>query len=256
MMHRLELSFEERDLAFRKLEIAFETQRQFTADASHELRTPLTRMKLATSSALSQESDPSRMLAALTTADDAADRMSRLVQELLLLSRMDAGQLKIDMKPLDLRLVAVEALEQTLDYERIKVELPDEEVKVGGESAHLTRVVLNLLENAIRHTPVSGTIMLRIRQDRDHALLTVQDEGEGIAPDDLERVFDRFFQVDSSRSKGGSGLGLAICRSLVDAHGGTIQIQSQVGAGTLVSMKLPILDSATSSRIPHTPLPK
>ncbi|MFZ4506124.1 MAG: sensor histidine kinase [Fimbriimonas sp.] len=255
MMQRLELSFEERDLAYRKLELAFETQRQFTADASHELRTPLTRLKLATSSALSHESSPERMHAALATADTAADRMTRLVQELLLLSRMDAGQLKLDLKPVDLRLVAVEALDQLIDAQRIDVDLPEDEIVVRGEQSHLVRVILNLLENAIRHTPDDRAIRLQIRRVGPDAVLTVQDQGEGIAPEHLERVFDRFYQVDSSRSKGGSGLGLAICRSLVEAHGGSISLQSQVGNGTLALLKLPISAQSLSSRISHTALP-
>lgn len=234
MIGRLEGAFTEISTAYRDLEAAHETQKRFTADASHELRTPLTRLRLATSAALRPEATEEERAAALRTADDAAQSMTKLVQEMLVLARADAGQLAIRREPLDLRVVVSEALERLpATGAPIETHFDEAPVRVVGDPDQIARVVLNLVDNARRHTPDSGRIDVSVSAP---GVLTVADHGEGIAAEHLARLGERFYRVDSARSRedGGSGLGLAICRTILAAHGGTLEIQSELGVGTTI----------------------
>lgn len=239
MIERLEGAFHEISAAYRELEAAHETQKRFTADASHELRTPLTRLRLATSAALRPEANDEERAAALRTADDAAQSMTKLVQEMLVLARADAGQLAIRREPLDLRVVVSEALERLpAGGAAIQVHFDEAPVSIVGDPDQIARVVLNLVDNARRHTPAEGRIDVAVSRP---GTLSVSDSGEGIAAAHLPRLGDRFYRVDSARSRedGGSGLGLAICRTILVAHGGTLEIESEIGLGTTVLAKFP-----------------
>ncbi len=242
MIGRLEGAFGELRFANTGLEKAIGNQRRFTADASHELRTPLTRLLMATSAALEQPDDSEAMRKALQTAEAAGVSMSHLVQQLLILSRADADELGLEFAPLDLRVVASDALEEIPDAGRVRVDLPEEEIRVMGDDAHLRRVVVNLLENALRYTPADSEVVLRVGIAHGMAFAEVDDHGPGIAPEHLPRLGERFFRVEASRARkdGGCGLGLAIVKSILDLHHGRLEIESELGKGSRFAAVLPL----------------
>ena len=230
--------------AFGRMEEAYEQQRRFTADASHELRTPLTAIKANTSLALSGEGSPELYQEALEAADEAADTMNRIVQDLVLLARSDGGHLNMPRVPIPVSLVlqrAVAAVRHRPGPE-IVLDTPETPLGVMGDTHHLVRRFVNLLENAARHTPQDGRVILTARSVEGGMVeIRVIDTGEGIAPEHLPHLCDRFYRVDAARSRarGGSGLGLAICRSIAVAPEGCRSIESEVGAGTTVIVTLP-----------------
>ncbi|HTQ08465.1 MAG TPA: HAMP domain-containing sensor histidine kinase [Fimbriimonadaceae bacterium] len=242
MLHRLDKSFTDLRSAYTELEQAHEAQKRFTADVSHELRTPLTRLRLATSTALSAGSTNEDRTKALKVADQAAESMSRLVQEMLVLARADSGQLKIRHEPIDLRSLAADVLESYApDGTEMIADLQDSPVKVEGDPDHLQRVLTNLIDNSIRYTPKGGFVKVSVAAEPDWALVSVADSGVGIAAEHLPHLCERFYRVDHARARddGGAGLGLAICKTIVEAHGGHITFESSPGKGTTVTIRLP-----------------
>jgi signal transduction histidine kinase len=250
MMARLELTFGEvasgnRALAkaYRRLEEAYNQQRRFTGDASHELRTPLTRIKGSTSLALYGPHDADLYRKALVVADEAADAMSRLVQDLLLLARSDSGQLPIRRSSVDLHEVLREAMKGVgaEPGPAVVIDLPRNLPSIHGDVKHLARLFLNLIHNALRHTPAEGEIRITAFAKDDAVTVNVSDTGEGIPMEHLPHVTERFYRADASRSggKGGTGLGLAICESIIHAHGGTLFLDSILGRGTTVTVTIP-----------------
>jgi signal transduction histidine kinase len=231
------------ETAFRQQKRLVEQQRRFTADASHELKTPLTIIKGNTSLALAGETDEAGYRQSLQEIDVAANTMSQLVQDLLLLARSDGGQLGRGRVDLPLREVLEQAISQTArDVNAAGVRLvAGDNLRVTGNEKELTRLFRNLLENAIRHTPQSGAITVEALQDGPRIVVTVADTGTGIASEHLSHLGERFYRIDDARSRptGGTGLGLSICRGIVEAHGGSIAFQSKVGAGTTVRVTLP-----------------
>lgn len=225
-----------------RLEEAFDRQRRFTADASHELRTPLSIVKANTGLALEHPWPEDRYREFLAAIDTAAARQSRIVEELLFLARSDAGRLARDVGPVCLLEALEEAAEAVSRPDRpcIRLESIDPALMVPGSGSELTRLFTNLLENAVRHTPPEGTVTVSARVDAKSVTVTVADTGEGIAPEHLPHLGERFYRVDAARSAGtgGTGLGLAICRSITQAHGGRMTIESQVGEGTAVRIRL------------------
>jgi len=242
MIARLEGTFRGLENAYYRLEGAYEEQQRFTGDASHELRTPLTRIKGMTSLALSGPGCFDEYRDAVIVADQAADVMSRIVQDLLLLARSDAGQLTPSLAPVSIGALLRRATDQPLATTgpRIVLQAPVPDLMVAGDADHLARLLNNLVENAVRHT-ATGEIILAARQEAGRILITVTDTGEGIPAEHLPHVCDRFYRVDSARARGdgGTGLGLAICQSIVQAHGGSMSIDSTVGVGTAVQIMLP-----------------
>ncbi len=227
--------------AFARLTQAYEQQQRFTADASHELRTPLTTIKANTSLALlAPHSDTDRR--ALEAIDKAADRTIRLVQDLLLLARADAGEMRLSPAPLRVRDLLAEAAELAPGSgPAVVVDTLDPALTVSGDADALGRLLGNLVANAARHTPPDGQITLRGFAKNSTVCLQVADTGEGITPEHLAHLGERFYRVDAARSgaQGGTGLGLAICRSIAEAHGGTLTVESAVGAGTTVTVRMP-----------------
>jgi len=225
-----------------RLEEAFDRQRRFTADASHELRTPLSVVKANTSLGLEHPWPEDRYREFLAAIDTAADRQSRIVEELLFLARADAGRLARDVAPVCL----VEALEEAMEAVSrpgracIRLESIDPMLMAPGSGSELTRLFTNVLENAVRHTPPEGMVTVSATADAVSVTVTVADTGEGIAPEHLPHLGERFYRVDAARAAGtgGTGLGLAICRSIVEAHGGGMTIESKVGEGTVVRILL------------------
>lgn len=230
----LGLSFQEQKAAYGKLEEAYELQRRFVADASHELRTPLTRLQLATSEALADESADAKR--ALTVADESGRSMSKLVKQLLDLARADAGELQPKRVPLDLRALAADVVSELPAVRPdVQLDLSEEPIPVSVDPDQMARVLQNLLENARRHTQPEGRITVRVAP----GVLEVSDSGEGIPPEHLPRVRERFYRADAARARevGGSGLGLAIVDETIKAHGFTMDIASTPGSGTHVQIR-------------------
>jgi signal transduction histidine kinase len=221
-----------------RLEAAFERQRQFVADASHELKTPLTVIKANTSLALAEESLPTDYQETLTEIDRAADRTSRIVSDLLLLAKSDGGQLPIERREIRLSDLFAEAAREArrLHPKGAPLAIEAQNEVISGDVHLLHRLALNLIDNALRHTPSDGLVTLIARPNG----FCVRDSGVGIAPEHLPHLTERFYRVDSSRARsdGGSGLGLAISRAIAEAHHGTLQIDSTLGQGTSVSVTL------------------
>jgi heavy metal sensor kinase len=238
------------DDAFRQLEQAFEQQIRFTADASHELRTPLTAIKGNVSLALTGDRPAADYRKALEDTNRATDNMSHIVQELLFLARSDAKQLKLDLRVIDVRELLQDAVDAVhgLEQPTILIETPDFLPRLYADPNHLLRILVNLLVNALRHTPVTGAISLAAHVEDSEFIIRVTDTGEGIPPEHLPHLTERFYRADASRvrSHGGTGLGLAICQCIVDAHGGTLGFVSAVGVGTIVTVTLPYSDDVPS----------
>jgi heavy metal sensor kinase len=228
---------------FDRLERAFERQAKFTADASHELRTPVAVVLAQTTRARRKKRSSAEYERIIDACHVAAIRMKSLVNGLLMLARIDAGSFALESSEVDLTEVVEECLEllQPLATEReVSIQKELEAVKTKGDAERLAQVVSNLITNAIRYNRPGGNVCVGLRAQEDRVVLTVEDTGTGIAAEYVPRVFDRFFRVDSARSRsdGGSGLGLAITRAIVEAHGGTITCTSQLGKGSLFEVRL------------------
>ena len=241
---------EELQAAYVQLEHAFQAQRRFVADASHELRTPLTTMRgnlelLRREPPIPPE-DQREVLEDLITE---SDRMIRLVNDLLALARAEAGQ-ALRREPVPLRPLLSELGRQVRRLARGQIiETPEApEASALADPDLLKQVLLILIDNAIRYTPPGGRITLQARIEEMSIALDVQDTGPGIPSEILPHIFERFFRGDPARTGGGAGLGLSIARALVEAMGGTIEVQSQVGVGSTFTIRLPRSpDEATSS---------
>jgi signal transduction histidine kinase len=244
MIERLDLAFRSRVESYAQLEAAYEQQKRFTADASHELRTPLTRIKTATSAALHEQQSAQEYRDALGVADRAADSMGRLLDQLLMLARADGGQLRPRCHVIDLGELLQEAVSCVRTREQVWLELPIKPILIESDADMLSRVFVNLIDNSSRHTPAEGWIMIKAAVQNGDAVVSIQDTGEGIPPEHLPHIFERFYRVDASRSAsagaGGTGLGLAICQSIVHVLGGDLVIASEPGQGTLATVSIPL----------------
>ncbi|WP_231605405.1 cell wall metabolism sensor histidine kinase WalK [Synechococcus sp. CBW1006] len=227
------------------LEATFEHERRFTADASHELRTPLTALKGRLQVTLSQSRVAETYVETLQAIEQEVDRLIRLSNDLLLLSRLDQNHDKGGFELIDLKdlLAATAAQIQPLaDLRRIQLITdlaPD--LQIQGSPDHLIRLFLNLLDNAVKHTPASGTVTVTAVAQRGSVQVSVSDTGPGISSEHLPHLFQRFYRVEKSRSRamGGTGLGLAIAQEIVHRHHGTIAAQSQPGEGTTLRVSFP-----------------
>jgi two-component system OmpR family sensor kinase len=237
----------ERSLAVR--EASEQRVRGFVADASHELRTPLAAIRgYAELTRRSGEAVPDGVARALERVESEAARMTVLVEDLLLLARLDSGR-PVASAPVDLSQVVVDALTDAQvagPEHRWSLSLPDEPVVVRGDDQRLHQVVANLLANARTHTPPGTPVTAGVRVVDDTAEVEVVDEGPGISPDVLPTVFERFVRGESSRSRahGSTGLGLAIVASIVGAHGGSVDVESRP-RHTAFRVRLPLAGGAS-----------
>ncbi len=230
---------------FGRLQASFERQARFTADASHELRTPVSVVLAQSELALAKQRSPEEYQEALGACYRAAKRMDALVDGLLTLARIDAGQLEIRHEPVDLRQVvenSVALLKPLADQKQIELKCNLQVVVVSGDAERLGQVVANLMNNAITYNHEGGQVRLHLAAEEDNATLSVSDTGIGIEDSDLSRVFERFYRVDKARTgnSGGIGLGLAICQEIVLSHGGMIDVASVAGNGTTFTVRLPL----------------
>jgi signal transduction histidine kinase len=226
------------------LETAEAQRRQMTADIAHELRNPLSIIRGNLEAMIDGIYVPDDEH--LTTIYEEALLLQRLVEDLRLLTLADAGQLTLIRTDVDLADllsgVANSALAVAQDGGiALHVDVPQDALIAQGDAGRLRQIIGNLVSNAIRYTPQGGTITLHAHQDDENVVIDVADTGHGIASQDLDRVFDRFYRADTARDRasGGSGLGLAIAKALVQAHGGTIDVQSELGQGTTFTIVIP-----------------
>lgn len=243
-----------------RLSAAFYKVKQFSADASHELRTPLTIMRGEVEIALRGRRNAEEYREILASNLEEVDRMSRIVSDLLLLAKADMGQEALVREPVDLPAIVDSLVGQfTLLAERKQMTLVGDVQLVPsvlGDALRLRQMAANLIGNAIRYTAPGGVVKVSLRAEEDGVDLVIADTGIGIPADDLPHIFDRFYRVDKARSRqeGGSGLGLSIVKWIVDAHGGSIVVHSEVNVGTTVTVHLPGTTAATVAAVTSSPL--
>ena len=239
-----------------RLDHSFEHQRRFTADASHELRTPLAMLVSRAGLALERNRTGAEYEDVLRAVRDEGLRMGRIVNDLLLLARADAGETLLVTERLD----AAELVDSVVDAMGVLAEdrgvrlsaRTDSSTRVDvlGDQTRLTQLLVNLVDNAIAHTPAGGSIVVFAAAESGSAVIQVVDSGTGIAPEHLPHVFERFFRADRDRPRAhaGAGLGLSLCASIAHSHRGDIDIASEPGQGTRVVVKLPLAPPAVPQR--------
>jgi signal transduction histidine kinase len=227
-----------------ELEQQHKLRHRAMADIAHELRTPLSVLQVQLESIQDNLTSPTpEVIAGLQ--DDLA-HLSHLVEDLRVLTLADAGELQVDAEPAEIDGLirsVVKRLQATAQAKGVTLDtqLPETSLHAIGDAQRLTQVLLNLLTNALQHTPSGGKITASAHTVEGKVYVTVQDNGAGIAPEDLPHIFERFYRADRARSRGtgGSGLGLSIAKSLVEAQGGTISVESQVRQGSTFTVSLP-----------------
>jgi heavy metal sensor kinase len=236
-----------------RLQDAFERLRRFTADASHELRTPLTAMRSVGEVALQNPVDSGRYRDVIGSMLEEVDRLTRLVDSLLILTRADSGKLQLAPEALDLGGLAGHVIDQLrvlADEKQQELTLrASVRVHATGDAALIRQALMNLIHNAIKYTPNGGTINVEVSTTGGRAMIEVRDSGPGIPAAHRDRVFDRFYRVDAGRSReeGGVGLGLAIARWAVEANGGQIELASEQTEGSLFRVLLPAPDDSSAA---------
>lgn len=235
-----------------RIETSFKRITQFTADASHDLRTPVTIMRSTAEITLRRPRSGEEYREALTTVLETSVETSELLENLLTLARADAGAVGMEMHPLELgahvrkaqqRALALSA-DKALDVAAVT---PAEPVWVKADAIAIDRLLLILMDNAVKYTPAGGRCEIALEQEGGEAKIRVRDTGIGIAENDLESIFERFYRADRARSRNirGAGLGLAIARWITEMHGGTIAAESEMGTGTTLEVRLPVPASVT-----------
>jgi two-component system phosphate regulon sensor histidine kinase PhoR len=223
-------------------------RQDFVANVSHEFKTPLTAIQgFAETLLASAADDPRHNRRFLEIIRNHAARLARLTDELLKLARIEAGKLELDFRPVGLPEL-IEGCVETVSWKAnskqlsLQVEVPPEMPMVLGDASLLREVLQNLLDNAVQYTPAGGQIQVSATTDAREAVVAVTDTGIGIPLLDQERIFERFYRVDAARSReaGGTGLGLSIAKHIIDAHGGRLWVESEVGRGSKFSFSVPL----------------
>jgi heavy metal sensor kinase len=222
-------------------------KQRFIADASHELRTPLAVMRSEIDVSLRSRSVTQEAREVLESAAEEVERMTGIVENLLTLARIDEGKLDLLRSPVALSDVAnavAMKLGGLAQAKGISLDVAGDGAVVRGDRPRLYQAVANLVDNAVKYTPAGGEVRVSIWRKDQQAGLTVRDSGPGIPAEALPRIFERFVRADAARSRGGggSGLGLAIVREIVEAHGGTVWVESDPGHGSAFSLELPVLE--------------
>lgn len=239
-----------------RLDEAFQHINRFSADASHELRTPLTILQLELEGIAQDHRRDAVLGDQIGSALEETHRMSRIVESLLAISRLDAGEVKMDKTRLDLgELAASTADEMRLLAEEKSINLRTHaaaSVQVEGDRTRLQQVIVNLIDNAIKYTQEGGTVEIRAGKEGNIAVLDVSDNGPGIPPQALPHVFERFYRADKARSgaSGGTGLGLSIVKAICTAHDAEVKVSSGEGRGSSFRVELPLLTVPASDGPP------
>jgi heavy metal sensor kinase len=239
------------DTMLARLENAFEQQRRFIADASHEMRTPLTILKGDVEVALNRPRSAQEYRETLEMVNQTADRLNALVEELFLLAWADSNQYPLQIQHINLAQILTDEVRSLMPHALKKqvslhLDVPDE-LPLPGDPAKLARLFRNLIENAIKYSPAEASVTITATPVNDQAHIDITDTGPGIPPEHLSQIFERFYRVDKARSRqntdvssSGAGLGLSIAQWLAQAHGGRIEVTSQVGEGTTFTIWLPL----------------
>lgn len=249
-----------------RLEDALNHNRRFSADVSHELRTPLTILRGELEQVIQGPHLSNSVREAIGSSLEEIDRMTKIVENLLAIARLDSGTDVMNRQCVDLNLLArwtVDQLHVLAEEKQITMHnVQADPALVLADSARVKQVLVNLLDNAIKYTPHGGRIEVSVATSQRIAILEVSDTGIGIPPESLPNVFDRFYRSDKARSResGGTGLGLSIVQAICNAHEGSVSIQSSEGVGTTVRFELPLFVSsptiATETPSAHYPIPK
>jgi len=228
-----------------RLENSFDQLRRFTADASHELRTPLTAIRSVGEVSLRKQGDEKYYRDIIGSMLEETNRLTRLVDSLLTMSRADAGRVQLHLTEISLLDLARESatLLEVLAEEKEQTLLVEGEApqSVMADRTILRQALVNLIDNAVKYSPIKGDIRIRVTDNERDVDVEVQDSGPGIPPEHRSRIFERFYRVDKARTRaeGGTGLGLSIAEWAVSAHGGTIEVQCEPGAGSTFRIRLP-----------------
>jgi heavy metal sensor kinase len=230
---------------FSRLQASFARQAQFTADASHELRTPVSVVLTQTQTALARERPAAEYRESLEACQRAALRMRRLTESLLTLARLDSGDTAITYRPCAFDRVTTEAVELLRPFaseKHVTLSLDLAPVTCEGNAEQFGQIVTNLVSNAISYNRPGGSVHVRVASEANETVLSVCDTGQGIAPEDLPHIFERFYRSDKARpgSTGNIGLGLSIAKALVEAHQGTLQAKSELGKGSTFTARWPL----------------
>lgn len=249
-----------------RLDQSFRQVKQFTTDASHELKTPLTILKGEVEVALRKKREPQEYEQILESNLEEIDRMTKIVDDLLLLSKADIGEIRLNRENIDLnRFISglTEQMKILAQPKNIRIETSnlqesgEQEIHIWGDALRMRELFINLIDNGIKYTEPGGAILITLAKETNgcatpampqdqpikrYAKITVADTGIGIAKEDQEKIFNRFFRVDKARSReqGGSGLGLSICKWIVEAHQGEITVESEPGKGSAFIVRLPL----------------
>ena len=238
-----------------RLQAAFDQLRRFTADASHELRTPLTAIRSVGEVALQDQRSPAEYRDVIGSMLEEVDRLTRLSESLLALSRADAGHVQVQREDTSLVHVAREAsslVEVLAEEKRQRIDIEgNAELLVSVDRLILRQAIVNLLDNAIKYSPAESRILVRVQSEGDKQVsLDVVDQGPGVPSEHQPYVFDRFYRVDKARTRewGGTGLGLSITRWAIEAHGGGITLKSEEGRGSTFRISLPLAKYSSTSQ--------
>lgn len=238
------------DSMFARLEASFAAEKQFASDASHELRTPTAVILTQCEDALESAASPEELRAALKAIQRQGEKMAGLLSQLLLLSRADSGRQTLHSEPVDLSGLAAAVADEQRERAADKGIAVTADIAPGlvvqGDETMLMRVLINLMENGIKYGRAGGHLALTLTAGGDTVTGKVADDGIGIAAEDLDKVWRRFWQADPAHSGGGAGLGLSMVKWIVEAHGGRITVESVLGKGTAFTFTLPLGRGAES----------
>jgi heavy metal sensor kinase len=247
---QLERLSETLNATFSRLEGSVRRIKQFTADASHELRAPIALIRTTAEVAVQRDRTASEYREALDDILHESERTSQVVDSLMLLARADSGKETLDLERVDASLIvkgAAEQGEKLAGTKGLKFEMktPTATDDIHADADALRRVFLILIDNAVKYTPVGGTISVQTGVNKGFFIASVSDTGIGISKDDLPHIFDRFWRADKVRSRaaGGAGLGLSIARWIVDQHHGTLTAESKEGQGSIFRVSVPLASS-------------
>lgn len=225
-----------------------EMQKEFVANVSHELRTPITTIKSYTETLLSGAMEDQQIAENfLTVINNESDRMTTLVQDLLELSRLDNKQIKFNMKKMNLTKLIEESYDKykilaDKNNQKMTYSTPNDDFYIIGDPHRVEQVIKNVISNAVKYSPEEAEIDIDITGLEESVMIAIKDTGMGIPDEDIDRIFERFYRVDKARSRamGGTGLGLAIVKEIVEHHGGTIEVESTYGKGTIFRIRFPL----------------
>lgn len=226
-----------------KLESSIKKERQFASDASHELRTPIAVINAQVEQALSSKRKLQEYREALKTVGDEGRKMNHIISQLIMIYRSEEGRYKFNFENIEINEIIsdiVEEFKTIADSKEIKIDFKTEDkIIVKADQTLITRLFINLIENAMKYTGENGKISINTGQDGKNAIVIIEDTGIGISEKDIPYIFDRFYQAESSRSGSGSGLGLSIVKWIINIHKGSVDVESNINKGTTFIIKLP-----------------